>query len=84
MGRQGILQSMVLYDINKDEAKELARKNLLEYRSDDLVALGKRLATTNDSEDQSEKRARSDQFVGKNAVRTVSDIEEMKKIFGRK
>ena len=42
---------MVLYDINKEEARELARKNLLEYRSDDLVALGKRLAPTGDPEE---------------------------------
>jgi len=32
MGRQGILQSMVLADINKDEAMAMARNNLLDYR----------------------------------------------------
>jgi len=35
---------MVLYDINKEEARELAKKNLLEYRSDDFMGLGKRKA----------------------------------------
>lgn len=33
MGREGILTSMVLYDMNKSEAKEMATRNLLEYRS---------------------------------------------------
>ena len=33
MGREGILTNMVLFDMNKQEAKELAQRNLLEYRS---------------------------------------------------
>ena len=33
IGREGILTNMVLYDMNKKEAKELASRNLLEYRS---------------------------------------------------
>lgn len=44
MGRQGVLQSMVLFDINKQEALDLAKRNLLEYRSD-----GK-LKTSNETE----------------------------------
>lgn len=34
MGREGLLTNMVLFDMNKQEAKELASRNLLEYRSD--------------------------------------------------
>lgn len=33
MGREGILTSMVLFDMNKQEAKEMATRNFLEYRS---------------------------------------------------
>ena len=33
VGREGLLTNMVLFDMNKKEAKELATRNLLEYRS---------------------------------------------------
>ena len=38
MGREGVLTNMVLFDMNKKEAKELATRNLLEYRSTTEVA----------------------------------------------
>ena len=33
VGREGLLTNMVLFDMNKQEAKELAQRNLLEYRA---------------------------------------------------
>ena len=80
---------MVLYDINKDEAREIAKKNLLEYRSDDLVALGKRKApataedTTTESETP-EKRRKVDKYRGKDPIQSVTSIEVVKEIVGRK
>ncbi len=59
---------MVLYDINKEEARDIAKKNLLEYRSDDLITLGKRKATTEEITTESEnpeKKHRGDKFIGK-------------------
>jgi hypothetical protein len=35
MGRQGVLQSMVLHDINREEAMAIARSNVLGKRSTD-------------------------------------------------
>lgn len=69
---------MVLYDINKEEAREIAKKNLLEYRSDDLVALGKRQASTTniyetfenttESETPEKTKYRGDHFIGKHKI----------------
>ena len=82
MGRQGILQSMVLYDINREEAMEIARKNLLEYRSDEPpVVLGKRsaLATTADEVTSSESPVKDKKKVYRGdkilEVNKVSDLE---------
>ena len=62
---------MVLYDINKEEAREIAKKNLLEYRSDDLVALGKRKAPVAEDTTESEtpeKMKKTDKFRGKDPI----------------
>jgi len=34
MGREGLLTNMVLFDMNREEAKQMAQRNLLEYRTD--------------------------------------------------
>ena len=36
MGREGILTNMVLFDLNREEAKQMAQRNLLEYKTDGL------------------------------------------------
>ena len=78
---------MVLYDINKEEAREIAKKNLLEYRSDDLVALGKRKAPTTEETTESEtpeKKYRGEHFIGKNQIQSIREMDEVKAIVGRK
>jgi hypothetical protein len=73
MGRQGVLQSMVLYDINKKEALDMAKRNLLEYRTDGPL-LGKRETPEKSTDDTS----LDVEIRGLDTIRRVDNYAEVK------